>query len=36
MIPLPRGRSAENYRIIVGLQITREELEVNRRPRQRR
>ncbi len=36
MIPLPRGRSAENYRIIVGLQVTREELEFNRRPRQRR
>ncbi len=36
MIPLPRGRSAENYRIIIGLQITREELEFNRRPRQRR
>jgi len=36
MIPLPRGRSAENYRIIIGLQVTREELEFNRRPRQRR
>ncbi len=33
IIPLPRGRSAENYRIIVGLQVTREELEFNRRPR---
>ncbi len=36
MIPLPRGRSAENYRIIVGLQVTREELKFNRRSRQRR
>ncbi len=36
IIPLPRGRSAENYRIIIGLQLTREELEFNRRPRQRR
>ncbi len=35
-IPLPRGRSAENYRIIVGLQVTRAELEFNRRSRQRR
>jgi hypothetical protein len=30
MIPLPKGRSAANYGIIVGLQLSPEELEYNR------
>jgi hypothetical protein len=34
-IPLPKGRSAEGYGIIVGLQLSPEEVEYNRSRRQR-
>jgi hypothetical protein len=34
-IPLPKGRSAERYGIVIGLQLTPEELEYNRNRRQR-
>jgi hypothetical protein len=30
-IPLPKGGSAADYRIIVGLQLTKDELEYNRK-----
>lgn len=34
-IPLPAGQSAADYEIIVGFQLTRDELEFNRRRRKR-